>query len=351
VGSGLRVISGSWHDTPADSLYIAPTPEQLYHELDRFHLPARPDSTWGEWHYFNLVISPNEWWYITYLIGGEVGRSASRWGGQLLLTHRRPDGKYERFTTEYPSSTIAFDTTRADLQLGPNTVRQRKGMYHLAARAGGSAGVRFDLRLSPQPNRYFPPVELRDDDFVSGYVVPGLIATATGTICVAGRCRGFRDVPAYHDHNWGVWRDVTWEWGAARGSRLALLYGGVYGPERTGTAGSSTVRSPFFLTVVDSLGVKQVLRFSSIQYFGSRASAGGQRFRSPQQFELLATRDTDSLRVSVRVEDALGTEIKTRGFRRGFLQMRGRFTAAGTLLGKEVADSGTGFFETYVGLP
>jgi hypothetical protein len=38
----------------------------------------------------------------------------------------------------------------------------------------------------------------------------------------------------------------------------------------------------------------------------------------------------------------------TSGFRRIFLQMRGHFTASGRLLGETVADSGSGFFETYV---
>jgi hypothetical protein len=349
VGSGLDVISGSWHDSPADSLFIAPTSEQLYHELDRFHRPDQPDSTWAEWHYFNLVISPTEWWYITYLLGGEVGARPNRWGGQLLLTHRRPDGKYDRFAIPYPPSAIAFDTARADLRLGRNTVRQRNGVYHLEARTGGAAGVRFDVSLRPITNRYFPPVELRDEEFVSGYVVPGLMATATGTICVADRCRRFSEAPAYHDHNWGVWRDVTWEWGAARGGSLALLYGGVYGPERSALTGSSSVRSPFFLAVVDSLGVRQVLRFSTIEYLGSRPSEGSRTFRAPEGFNLLATRQTDSLRLSVRVDHALATEMRSHGFRRGFLQMRGRFSVAGTLLGKTVADSGTGFFETYVG--
>lgn len=351
VGSGLNVSSGEWQDSEADSLYIAPTTEQLYHQLDRFHLPTQPDSTWGEWHYFNLVLSPREWWYVTFLLGGEVGRggeASTRWGGQLLLTHRRPDGKYERFTTQYPSTAVDFDTTGADLRLGQSTVRQRNGVYYLDARTGGAAGVRFELRLRPTPDRYFPPVELRDGEFVSGYVVPGLTAAATGTICVASHCRRFRDVPAYHDHNWGVWRDVTWEWGAARGNRLALLYGGVYGPDSTAQAGASAVRSPFFLALVDSLGVRQVLRFSRIEYSGSRRAAGGHSFRAPERFELLAIRNTDSVRIRVRVLDALATEMKARAFRRGFLQMRGRFTVAGTVLGETVADSGMGFFETYV---
>ena len=108
------------------------------------------------------------------------------------------------------------------------------------------------------------------------------------------------------------------------------------------------MRSPFFLTVVDSSGVKQVLRFSRISYSGSRAAAGARGQVAPARFTLLATRESDSLRLSVNVADALGTEMGTSGFRRVFLQMRGRFTLAGTLLGQEVTDTGNGFFETYV---
>jgi hypothetical protein len=343
VGSGLDVLSGAWADSPADSAYLHPSLQQLYDELDRFHLPPRPDSSWGEWHYFNVMTSPNEWWYITYLIGGEVSRG--RWGGQLLITRRASDGRYQRFLAQAPPAGIEFDTARADLAMDESFVQQRNGSYRLHARAKGDAGsLLLDVNLSPAPNRYFPPVELRDEDFVSGYVVPALVATASGRICVALRCRTFDAAPAYHDHNWGVWRNVTWEWGAARGSRLSLLYGGIYGPDQASTAAVS----PFFLTAVDSLGVKQVLRFSRINYHGARASAGTVKATAPVRFDLVAAREADTLRLEVGVADALGTEISTGGFRRVFLQMRGRFTLRGRLLGETVADSGTGFFETYV---
>jgi len=354
VGSGLNLVAGSWRDTPADSAYLAPTSQQLYDELDRFHIPPVADSTWGEWHYFNIVPSENEWWYITYLVGGEVPRdqhnpaAAGRWGGQLLVTHRQADGKYRRFLLREPSQRVRLDTTRADLIVGESSVTQRSGVYHLIGGAAGSGGkIRIDVILQPAPNRYFPPVELRSDEFVSGYVVPGLVAQASGSICVAGRCRRFHQVPAYHDHNWGVWRDVTWEWGAAQGKRLALLYGGVYGPERN-QSDVGAVRSPFFLTLEDSLRVKQVLRFNNIHYAGLHPTRSHPEFTAPSRFDLVATREQDSIRLAVEVEDALVTPSNAEGFRRAFLQMRGRFTLRGRVLGETVSDSGAGFFETYV---
>jgi hypothetical protein len=262
------------------------------------------------------------------------------------VTHRRTDGRYDRFTADAPAAAVRLDTSRADLTIGPSTVSQRDGVYHLAARAAGPAGeARLDLEIRPLAHRYFPPVELRDEEFLSGYVVPGLAATATGRACVAGRCSRVGHVPAYHDHNWGVWRDVTWEWGAARGTTLSLLYGGVYGPER-GREGAA-VTSPFFLTLVDSLGVRQVLRFGQVAYQGELVAAGAAGATAPRRFRLEATRGADSVTLSVEVEHALATEMSAASFRRLFFQMRGRFALAGRVAGAEVSDTGWGFFETY----
>lgn len=342
VGAGLDVRGGRWEDSPGDSSYMAPSRQQFYDEVDRFHLPS-PDPSWAEWHYFNLVTAPDEWWYVTYLIGGQVPV------GQLLVTHRRSDGTYERYVSHAAPDQPAFDTTRADVTIGDSFVRQRNGTYQLRGLAHGRTGeVSLDLSVTPAPHRYFPPVELHDVGFVSGYVVPGLVASGSGKICVGQRCTRFNDIPAYHDHNWGIWRDVTWEWGVARGSELSILYGGVYGPGSSGDAEASNVSSPFFLTVVDSLGVKQVLRFARIDYQGVRHAAGRVSATSPERFSLVAHRESDALQLDVRVVDALATEMGSGGFRRVFLQMRGHFSISGRVLGQAVADSGTGFFETYV---
>jgi hypothetical protein len=345
LGAGLEVRQGSWRDSPADSLWIAPTPQQLYDELDRFHIPRRADSTWAEWHYFNVTVSPREWWYVTYLVGGAL--PDGRWGGRILVTHRRPGGGYERFTADAPSTAVMLDTTRADLRIGAGSVRQREGTYTLTARAVGPSGpVRLELQLRPERNRYFPPVELREDDFLSGYVVPGLSAVASGVICVAGHCARLTRARAYHDHNWGVWRDVTWEWGAARGATLSLLYGGVYGPGRV-RPGGGAVTSPFFLGLVDSLGVRQVLPFDHLAYDGAVPAEGAAGASAPARFSLIAKRGADSVRLAVDVEHALATDMTASAFGRRFIQMRGRFLLSGRVAGMEVSDTGRGFFETY----
>ena len=126
---------------------------------------------------------------------------------------------------------------------------------------------------------------------------------------------------------------MTWEWGGAQGRRFNLLYGGVYGPEAT--------TSPFFLTLVDSLGVRQVMRFSRIRYEPEGVGV-------PTRFSLLAVRDADSVRLDVDVRHTLGTGMSASAFRRTFLQMRGAFRLEGRLSGQPITDTGEGFFETYL---
>lgn len=334
AGAGLEVVAGQWEDTAADSAWIAPSAEVLYHELDRLHLPASRDSTWAEWQYFNLVTGPEEWWYITYLIGGDL--PGGRWGGQLLVTHRRPDGGHDRYVAEVPSSAVQFDTTRADLVLGASSVRQRGGRWHLSGSARGPAGrpLRFSLEVDPAAHRWFPPVELRDESFQSGYVVPAVRAEASGEICLAGHCRRVRAAPAYHDHNWGTWGGVNWEWGMGRGTDFDLLYGGVLAPDSLARGGS-----PFFLALVDSLGVRQVLRFAAVEFTGTT--------EAPRALRLVATQGSDTVAVTVQVTAAQANQVDGGTFRRAFLQMRGRFTLEARLQGRQLRDQGMGFFETW----
>ncbi len=344
AGSGLDVIAGTWEDSPADTRWFAPTPQQLYDDLDRFHIPDRPDSSWAEWHYFN-VRDGDEWWYITYLVGGTPG--TDQFGGQLLVTARGADGRHRRYETRVSGADVVLDTTRADLVLGGATVHQRGGQYFLAGQARGPGGtLTIDLTVTPAPHRYFPPIELNEDGgFRSGYAVPALRAGATGRLCVGGRCRWLASAPAYHDHNWGVWRDVTWEWGAGQGTRYDLLYGGVReGEEAPGNAS-------FFLALVDSAGLRQVFRFRAVSYEGRRET-GARGMEGPERFTIVASRGRDTLRLEVEVRDLHATPGGLDGnLRRAFVQMRGRWRIEARLGGSPVSDSGSGFFETFALIP
>ncbi|HJU64325.1 MAG TPA: ABC transporter permease, partial [Gemmatimonadaceae bacterium] len=83
LGSIPAVASGAWHDDDVDRRWMAPTPHELYTDMDHFHVPPQglehPES-WGEWHYFN-VLSPDRrrWAFISFIVGGDVRSGA--WGG------------------------------------------------------------------------------------------------------------------------------------------------------------------------------------------------------------------------------------------------------------------------------
>ena len=113
---------------------------------------------------------------------------------------------------------------------------------------------------------------------------------------------------------------MTWEWGNGTGRHYNLLYGGVYG---------SSNRTPFFLALVDSLGVKQVLRFTDIRYEGRRRVTSGGPAYAPDRFSLLATHEEDSVRLNVRVVDAIGDEHDRRQFPACFPSDAGQFRAGG----------------------
>lgn len=338
TNGGLDLVHGTWQDTPSDLQYAFPSPQALYDELDHFHPPA-PDASWSEWHYFN-VVDGDAWWYITYLVAGSPAHG--NWRGQLLLTRHALRGEEERFLAEVDGSAIAFDPTRADLALGASRVRQVDGTYRLTGKArgvgGGSAGeVSFDLHVLPVSHRYVPPLERMEGTFRSGYVVPALRAEATGRICVADRCRVLAQAPAYHDHNWGTWRGVTWEWGMGRGTRHDVLYGGV----RNGTEPPGA--KPFFLALVDSAGLVQVFRFGGVEITGADPGA------APRRMTVTAGSEGDSLRLEVDILAQRTTPPERGGTTSAaFVQMRGAFTIQARVGGMPVADSGKGFFETFV---
>ncbi len=329
-----RLLAGRWVDSEADRRWTQPTPAELLREIDRFHLPggeAARDSTWAEWHYFNVVLDAQRWLYVTLLVGGRVG-VPGEWGGRVLLTVREADGRHRSLTRDFADREVRFDTASPDLRFGDEaSVRLEGERYRVVAAAGNT---RVDLRFTPAPRRYFPPTDLGGTALVSGYVAPALFARAEGTVCTP-RCEAVRGAQGYHDHNWGVWRDVTWEWGAASDETLSLLYGVVRG-EKTATQG-------LFAYLVDGRGVRAVLRPGPLRYIEMQTvQADGRAVRVPRRMEWEDRRAGFHVRVDVQAVHVTDTGGRTRP---RFVQMRG--AARVEERGREIGVL-PGFFETYV---
>ncbi len=361
VGAAPMVTSGTWTDDSLDRQWRAPTMLDLRHEIDHFHLPpaqAAADPSWAEWHYFN-VISPDrrQWVFVSFIVAGAVGSSTGRWGGQVLVTLHEQGKAERRFTAAVPSARVVLGTGNADLQLGESRVDVlADGRYRLHAVAREDVtGVplSLDLDVSPAAGAYFPGAAITSG-VVSGYVVPALRAEATGRLCVSGACQAYNGVQAYHDHNWGVWRGVTWEWGAARAGQYTLLYGRVEPPDSVGAI------QPLFVYLVDASGFLAVFRPRAIRYVDGRTTRiGSVSIRTPSTAELVDVRGSDTLRIALAVEDATATDTRGRGAERGeglsarglrrpyFVQMKGTATIGGRIRGTPLAGTGAGFFETY----
>ena len=372
VRGPVKIGAGSWTDDDGDRQWISPTLSELRHEIDHFHLP--PDSvanrtSWAEWHYFNVLSSDGKRWaFISFIVAGDV--RSEKWGGSVAITLREEEKDSRKFETYIPRQAVRFSTDSANLSMGPSSVEVLPNgdykVHAIARQQGGSSSVTVDLIVKPTPRAYFPGASIGSGEFVSGYTVPALRAMATGRICVAGRCEEYDDAQSYHDHNWGVWRGVTWDWGAARAGGYTLLYGRVLGPEQKGR------ETPLFVYLVDSLGFRAVMRPSRITYEDGRAAIVNEKsIRVPSRAVFADVRGTDTLRVELDVEDAIATDTRRQSngespfanndiaTERGdperddspsrpyFIQMKGIAKISGRIGGQPVAGTGRGFFETW----
>ena len=337
AGAAPNLLAGRWTDSDADRAWSAPSADELFREIDHFHRPAGAvanDSTWAEWHYFNVVLSEQRWVYVTLMVAGRVG-TPGRWGGRILVTVRDPDGRHRSYHRDLPGTDVRFDTASPELRFGDRAyVTQSNGVYRVAADA---EGIRLNLAVTLGPRRYFPPTDLGGQTLVSGYVAPALYATAAGTVCLP-KCEAVSGAQAYHDHNWGVWRGVSWEWGSASDSALSLLYGVV--------RGDSTATEGMFAYLVDGRGVRGVFRPGLLRYTEMQVvrTEDGTPVSVPRQMRFEDTRR--GLAVTIDVAAARASNSGNRGPRRYFVQMRGVATVQenGTVSGRL-----RGFFETYVG--
>jgi hypothetical protein len=369
VGAAPTLAAGRWEDDDADRRWMRPTLPELRHDVDHFHMPpaglARPES-WAEWHYFNVLSADGKRWaFISLIVAGDV--RGDRWGAQVLVTTHAQGGASRRYSALVPRERVRFSTTDADLTAGTSSVRVLPdGRYAVRAVAVAESGARdtadVDLVVSPAPRAYFPGATLESGDFASGYAVAALRADATGSLCLRGtsgaRCERYAGAQAYHDHNWGTWQGVTWEWGASRAGSYTILYGRVLPPAEDGAQGSAP--SSLFLYVVDSLGFRAVFRPREIRYEDGRTTTvGGRTIAVPSRGVMVDARGADTIRVELDVEDAAASDTRLGLVERGegeyarrlarpyFVQMKGRARISGRVGGVPVRGEGAGFFETY----
>jgi len=358
-----------WHDHRGDRLWAAPPVDSLYNDMDRFHLPPadRNDrDTWAEWLYFNFTDTPTgTFGYASLIVAGDI--AAGRGRARPTLQIQRPGAPELRFQDEAPLAPADISLSRVDLRLGRTTATFIDGAYHVHLEWNDRAGpVRCDLVVRPVPDLYNPPFLIHESErFLSGYAVPALRTLVSGRIRAPGMDLDLREVPGYHDHNWGTWRNVHWEWGTTSNAEYALLYGRVEHPEvDPGRSGAGV-----FLMLSQAPrdgargGVLALFRPERIDYTWTDGAPPhgrlpGDPAQVPATIRMSATNAsglgspdgvaTDRIEVHVDVQDVTATPPRVGEAPRVFLQLHGKYSVRAVVDGRDVQFDAPGFAEVFV---
>ena len=335
-------VSG-WQDSQEDIAWTQDTPEKILRHIDRFHpipdAPAWSDS-WAEWLYFNGRAGDARF-YLTFLVGPATADGRRTAGVRLQLDR---GGRRETFSESH-TITNAEALLAPDLKLGSSFVSLVGMQYrvHLDLPGQGENRVLGDLTIEATAGRLVPPLEITGArGWRSGYVVPVMSGRLDGVLDVDGDPVSFAEGSGYHDHNWGFWQGVSWQWGQVQHGDLSILFGQVFPP---GEAADPN-RVPGFVGV---LGPDGPLAYTTNVTITETNDERGQ----PRTVVVNATRGNQlDIELAFEVEStittgAAGSRLLANSL--DFLQLHGTYTATGYAAGRTLAFTSPGSAETFRG--
>jgi hypothetical protein len=229
IGDREIADARGWIDTAADRAWSAPDQSSVLRAMDRFHpIPNTPEfsASWAEWLYFNgRSADGTVRFYLTFLVGPSSGPGRRSAGVRLQLDR---EGK----TTTYGAGAVVDEAqvlaAAPDLDIAGNHVRLEGHRYQITLSLPGVSGV---LTLDAAPGQSLPPATISGArGWVSGYTAPVLSARVDGDLTVGRDPVTLRDATGYHDHNWGFWKGVSWQWGQVASGDLSFVYGRIFPP-------------------------------------------------------------------------------------------------------------------------
>jgi hypothetical protein len=343
----------AWTDAPADAAWSSPDQGAILRVMDRFHpvpgtssvssavsgssgqpavsgfsrtspTPAFNRSSWAEWLYFNGRSADGQLrFYLTFMTGppDEGGKRHALVRLQLDRAGR---------SINYSATDIVDDSDvlqRApDLDVAANRVRLDGLQYRLtlalaretSAGAGvvENSGIRGEIALAARPGRSLPPAAIQGaHGWVSGYVAPVLSGTVHGSLMVDGEPVSFEGLAGYHDHNWGFWEGVRWQWGQVAHGDMSIVFGRLFPP----TTVADPDRVPGFLGL---LGPEGPIAFSNNVVIEEEGDA-----RGPRALTIRATGEQLDVRLDFSVEESVRTRMPltqtSNGSTMDFLQLGG----------------------------
>jgi hypothetical protein len=363
----------SWTDAPGDDRWSRPESGDVLRAMDRFHaipdVPARARS-WAEWLYFNGRSRDGRLRvYVTFLVGLRADTPGRRHATVRVQIER--DGRSSNYSAHGEVREAHVLANAPDLEIAGNRVRLEGRTFRMTlavdsdrdasvtqllapgsvpqasrptaadpsspvARLTPHATLTGEIVLEAAPNQSLPPSAIRGaGGWVSGYVVPVLAGTMHGTLRIGGESLAFDNAAGYHDHNWGFWEGVRWQWGQVAHDDLSVVYGRIFPPADV----ADPARVPGYLAL---LGPDGPLAFAA----GVRIDDA-----QPGRVNIHAkSRDVD-LQMAFVADETVRTAMDLIGAPGvtplDFIQMGGAFRVTGTAAGRSLDFNARGSAETF----
>jgi hypothetical protein len=331
----------AWQDTPADQAWTRTPPSSVLRHIDRFHpIPDSPRwaASWAEWLYFNGR-SANARFYLTFLVGPRLDDGRRSAGVRLQLDR---NGRIENFTTTATLSEAEV-LHAPDLTIGSSSVRLDGLHYriHLDLRGDGGRRLTGDLSIEGSPGRVLAPFEINGaHGWRTGYVVPVISGPLEGAFDIQGGRVALDGGRGYHDHNWGFWEGVSWQWGQVQHDDASFIYGRIFPPREA----ADRERMPGFVGV---LGPDGPLGYATNVTITETNDEKG----NPRRIAVRARNTGMDLEFQFAVENAVTTRLAQPPLNSGldFLQMRGEYTVSGRAGQRDIRFTAPGSAETFRG--
>jgi hypothetical protein len=213
----------------------------------------------------------------------------------------------------------------------------------LASERGGP-GAKGNITLEASAGRSVPPFVLHGRaGWLSGYVVPVLSGPMSGALEAGGQTVSLAGALGYHDHNWGFWRGVSWQWGQVTHEGYSFLYGRVRPPPNA-VSPEQAERMPAVLAVIGPAGPIAFAKGAQIE---ETSSPDGR----PESIQVLAREGGLDVRMDIRVQDLIRTPWGRPGMPAEgptqFLQLRASYRVTGTVGDRQLDFTALGSAETW----
>ena len=329
---------GGWVDAPEDAAWTGGDPAAVLRTMDRFHpVPDVPErtSSWAEWLYFNGTANGARF-YLTFMVGPPRAGGRRAAGVRLQLDR---GGRVTSYAEAADVDETGVLAEAPDLTIGKSRVRLEGLRYRIAL---DLPRVKGDITIDAVPGRALPPLVIRGArGWLSGYVVPVMSGPLAGTLTAGDETISLAGGTGYHDHNWGFWEGVSWQWGQVQHDGLSFVYGRVRPPADA----ADPERIPGFLAALGPDGPVGYATDVSIEETNDPASG------RPRRIVVRGHGPSLSLTMDLSVEDEVVTRQPARAFGAAmdFLQLRARYRVTGQAGESRLDFEAPGSAETFRG--